>query len=82
MPGYPHPEIFFRSKVNTISDFGYLTLRISAAMLNPYKNLGALDRTHIKRLTRVERIKYEISDQQRSETEWKFGMETLLRTHS
>jgi hypothetical protein len=45
-------------------------------------NLGALDRTHIKRLTRVERTKYEIGNQQRSEIEWKFGMETHLRTHS
>jgi hypothetical protein len=45
-------------------------------------NLGTLDITHIKRLTRVERTKYESGDQQRSETEWKFGMETHLRTLS
>jgi hypothetical protein len=51
-------------------------------MLNPYKNVGTIDCIQIKRLTRVERIKYEIGDQQRSETEWKFGMETRLRTHS
>jgi len=35
-----------------------------------------------RRLTRVERTKYEIGGQQRSETEWKFGMDTRLRTHS
>ena len=45
-------------------------------------NLCALDIMHIERLTRVERTKYESGDQQRSEIEWKFGMETHLRTHS
>ena len=59
-----------------------LQFSLSAAMLNSYKNLGTLDSTHITRLTRVERTKYEIGDQQRSETEWKFGMDTHLRTHS
>ncbi len=45
-------------------------------------NLCALDFMHIERLTRVERTKYGNSDQQRSEIEWKFGMDTHLRTHS
>jgi hypothetical protein len=39
-------------------------------------------RARIDRLTRVERTKYEIGDQQRSETEWKFGMDAQLRTPS
>ena len=59
-----------------------LQFSFAAAMLNLYKNMGAMDRTQIERLTRVERTKYEIGDQQRSETEWKFGMDTHLRTHS
>jgi hypothetical protein len=46
-----------------------------------YRIICIVDITYSKRLTRVDRTKYEMCSQQRSEIEWKFGKDLYLRTH-
>ena len=70
-------------KIGDISSKIYRICSHSILKLTFHKSTGMLNKDNFDTLTRVERTEYESGNRQRSETEWKFGMDILpLKTPS